>query len=263
MKATIYAVCNRKGGVGKTTTAHALGAGLSLKGKKTLLIDLDSQTNLTQAAGTAAAQKGAGHVLRGEATASETVKQIADNLYIMPGGADLARADRELTETGAEYKLKEVMAELLHDFDFIIADCPPSLGVITINALTAADRLIIPAQADFFSLQALIDLEKTLALVRKYTNAALVTDGILLTRHNPRNILTKDVVKAMEETAAEMGTRIYTARIREGVAIKEAQAMRKDIFTYAPRSSVAADYEQFIDELLKKPIRKRARREGK
>ena len=251
MKAQIYAVCNRKGGVGKTSTAHALGAGFSLKGKKALLIDLDSQMNLTQAAGVTADQKGAGHILRGEAAAGETVKRITDTLYIIPGGADLARADKELTETGAEYKLKEALGELLPDFDFIIIDCPPSLGVLTINALTAADRLIIPAQADFFSLQALIDLEKTLALVRKYTNPGLITDGILLTRHNPRAILSKDVEKAMEDTAKEMNTKIYTARIREGISVKEAQATQSDLFTYAPKANVTADYKQFLDEVLK------------
>lgn len=249
--AQIFAITNRKGGVGKTSTAHALGAGFSFKGSKTLLIDLDSQCNLSQAAGAATDQKGAGHILRGEAAAAETVEKITDNLFIIPGGADLARADKELTETGAEYKLKEALGDILPDYDFIIIDCPPSLGVLTINALTAADRLIIPAQADFFSLQALTDLEKTLQLVRKYTNHNLITDGILLTRHNPRAILSKDVEKAMQDIAAEMNTKIYNARIREGITVKEAQATQEDLFTYAPKANVTADYKDFVEEVLK------------
>jgi len=248
MKAEIIAITNRKGGVGKTSTAHALGAGLSLKGKKTLLIDLDSQCNLSQAAGADTAA-GAGHILRGEAKAAETVQELSENLFIIPGGADLARADKELTDTGAEYTLKEALSELIPEYDYIIIDCPPSLGVLTINALTAADRLIIPAQADFFSLQALTDLEKSLQLVRKYTNKNLKTDGILLTRYNARTILSKDVESAMQDIAREMHTKLYNARIREGINVREAQALHKDIFSYAPKAKVTSDYQAFIDEV--------------
>jgi chromosome partitioning protein len=250
MATEIIAICNKKGGVAKTTTAHALGAGLSIKGYKTLLIDLDSQCNLSQAAGADLTRAGAGEILRGEAAAADTVQGITDTLDIIPGGASLARADIDITETGKEYRLKEKLADLLPGYSYVVADTPPALGILTINALTAAGHLIIPAQADYFSLQALEDLQSVLGVVRKYTNHNLHTMGILFTRHNPRTVFTRDLDEVITDTAAKLQTGVFSARIREAVAIKEAQASHEDIFTYAPKSKVTADYRQFVEEVL-------------
>ena len=250
MKPIIIAVCNKKGGVAKTTTAHALGAGLAYKGKRVLLIDLDSQCNLSQAVGADLMGSGSGSVLRGEAAAANTVQQITDTLHIIPGEAGLAKADIDITETGKEYRLKEKLEELPPVYDFIVIDTPPALGILTVNALTAADQLIIPAQADYFSLQALGDLQTVLNVVRKYTNHDLNTMGILFTRHNPRTVFTRDLDAVITDTAASLNTKVFTSRIREAVAVKEAQATHKDIFNYAPKSKVAEDYRLFVDEVV-------------
>ena len=242
MKPIIIAVCNKKGGVAKTTTAHALGAGLAYKGKRVLLIDLDSQCNLSQAVGADLMRSGSGSVLRGEAAAANTVH--------IPGEAGLAKADIDITETGKEYRLKEKLEELPPVYDFIVIDTPPALGILTVNALTAADQLIIPAQADYFSLQALGDLQTVLNVVRKYTNHDLNTMGILFTRHNPRTVFTRDLDTVITDTAASLNTKVFTSRIREAVAVKEAQATHKDIFSYAPKSKVAEDYRLFVDEVV-------------
>ena len=247
MKPIIIAVCNKKGGVAKTTTAHALGAGLAYKGKRVLLIDLDSQCNLSQAVGADLMRSGSGSVLRGEAAAANTVQQITDTLHIIPGEAGLAK---DITETGKEYRLKEKLEELPPVYDFIVIDTPPALGILTVNALTAADQLIIPAQADYFSLQALGDLQTVLNVVRKYTNRNLHTMGILFTRHNPRTVFTRDLDTVITDTAASLNTKVFTSRIREAVAVKEAQATHKDIFSYAPKSKVAEDYRLFVDEVV-------------
>ena len=250
MEAEIIAICNKKGGVGKTTTAHALGAGFSLKGFKTLLIDLDSQCNLSQAAGADLNGSGAGELLKGETAAGDTIQAISDNLDIIPGSASLAKADIEINDTGKEYILKEILERLLPDYDYIVIDCPPSLGVLTVNALTAAGHLIIPAQADYFSFNALEDLQAVLNVIRKYTNPTIHTEGILFTRHNPRTVLSRDLEKVTADTAQGFGTNILKAKIREGIAIKEAQALHEDIFSYAPKSKAAEDYRLFVDEVL-------------
>lgn len=247
----IISIANRKGGVGKSTTAHALGAGLAKKGHSVLLIDLDSQCNLTQATGIPDGTKenAAEAFLKGEISLEDAIKPVSDNLFIIPGNISLAKADNELTEMGAEYKLKEALSNV-SGFDYIIIDCPPSLGVLTVNALTASDRLIIPAQADIFSIQALLDFEGTLELVRKYANKDLVTDGILLTRYNARTILSKEIESSMREIASEMGTKLYNTRIRESITIKEAQVSNEDIFNYDPKAKVTADYDSFVEEVI-------------
>ena len=153
MKPIIIAVCNKKGGVAKTTTAHALGAGLAYKGKRVLLIDLDSQCNLSQAVGADLMGSGSGSVLRGETAAANTVQRITDTLHIIPGEAGLAKADIDITETGKEYRLKEKLEELTPAYDFIVIDTPPALGILTVNALTAADAVLIPIQCDYYALE--------------------------------------------------------------------------------------------------------------
>lgn len=249
--ATIYTIANRKGGVGKTTTAHALGAGFALRGFKTLLIDFDSQGNLSQSCGADMGAPSAAQLLRREISAPEAVQPIKGNLDLIRSGASLARADIDVTETGKEYRLKEALAELLPVYDFVVIDTPPALGVLTVNALTAADRLIVPALADYFSLKALEDLQSLVEMVRRYTNPDLITDGILITRQE-RSIHSRELSEIIAETAESFQTQLYEARISKGVAANEAQTAHRDIFDYAPHSKVAAAYNLFVCEVLER-----------
>jgi len=250
---SIITITNQKGGIGKSTTAHAIGAGYSsFTGSKTLLIDIDPQSNLTIATGAKREpNKSTYELLTGKATAKGIIQPVKEKLDIMPASNQLSRIPQELTETGKEYRLREKLEPILDSYDYIVIDTPPALSVLTINALTVADRVIIPAQADLFSLEAIKELADTIRVVKKYTNPALTVEGVLLTRYQPRSILTQELTDLISETAKTLQTKVFSTRIREAVAIKEAQAMREDIFSYAPKSKVASDYKAFFKELTK------------
>lgn len=247
----IICIANQKGGVGKSTTAHALGAGLHGKGKTVLLVDLDPQGNITY---TAQAQEGgptAYEVMTGRSDAVEAIiKTPAFDL--IPASRGLARMDLELNKTGKEYRLNEALEPIRKRYDYVIIDTPPALGILTVNALTASDRMIIPTQADSYSLQGIGQLMETVEAVRRYTNKGLKLFGILLVRYSKRTILSRDMAEVIEATAAKVGTFVYEATIRECVALKEAQAKRTDIYSYAPRSNATSDYLAFVDELLRR-----------
>ena len=243
------AVVNQKGGVGKSTTAAALASGLSLRGFNVLSIDLDAQSNLTYALGAAGSNKTALGVLTGETTATEArTKTYAGD--IIPASKALSAADSILTDTGKEYRLREALDSIKPEYDFIVIDSPPALGILTVNALTAADSVIIPAQADIFSIQGIEQLSHTIRQVKKYTNPDLNIKGILLTRYNPRAVLSRDAQGITTKLAAGIGTKVFSATIREAIAVKEAQITKEGLFTYAPKAKVTADYGAFIDELL-------------
>lgn len=238
---------NRKGGVGKTATAHALGAGLSLRGYRVLFIDLDSQCNLSFDLGAKTAPLTALEVLTGSAKAEEAIQHTPGG-DIIAGSPALAGADMTIEGTGKEYRLKEALEPL--QYDFIIIDTPPALGVLTINALTASDRAIIPAQAEVYSLQGIGLLYEAIQAVKKYTNKSLIVEGVLITRYNGRAILSKDMKSNLEEIAQSLNTKVFQTPIRECISIKEAQAMQSDIFSYAPRSNASADYKALVEEIL-------------
>lgn len=244
----IIAIVNRRGGVGKTATAHAIGAGLARKGYKTLFIDLDSQCNLTFDLGGKTGPLTSMEVLSGTATALEAIQHTAGG-DLIPASPSLAVADTTITGTGKEYRLKEALEGL--DYDYIIIDTPPALGVLTVNALTAGHSAIIPAQAEVHSLQGIGLLYEVIQAVQKYTNPALTIKGILITRYNGRAILSRDMKDNLEATAKELGTKVFTTPIRECTAIKEAQATQSDIYSYAPKSNATADYTALIKEILK------------
>ena len=154
--------------------------------------------------------------------------------------------------TGREYRLKEALEPIRKTYDFVIIDTPPALGLLTINAMTASDNVIIAAQADIFSLQGIGQLSETIDAVKKYCNHGLKLMGILLTRHSGRAILSRDMTEMIEATAAQLGTFVYESVIRENISVKEAQASRTDIFSYAPKSNASKDYAAFVDELLER-----------
>lgn len=245
----IIAVINQKGGVGKSTTASALAAGLHQRGYKVLAIDTDAQGNLSYSLNAAGRKPGALEILTGECSPDAAIVHggIVD---IIPSSPQLANAQIALDGTGKEYRLKEALEPLDGKYDYIIIDTPPALGIITINALTAATSAIIPAQAEIYSLQGIGQLSQTMAAVKKYCNAALEVRGILITRYNRRARITQEMERMLGQTAETLGTKIYTARIRECTAIKEAAAVRSDIFTYSTKSNAVIDYNAFVEEFL-------------
>lgn len=239
-------ITNQKGGTGKSTTALALGAALQKKGHRVLFIDLDAQGNLTYALGaTGLNTLNAMELLEGRAQAGK----IQGN--IIASTPELAAAEKVLNKTGKEYKLKEALQSIKPLYDYIIIDTPPSMGILTINALTASDSVIIPAQADIFSLQGITQIKETIDAVREYCNKALKVKGIVLTRFNGRAIISKDLADVLKAEADKLGTKLFNTKIRECTALKEAQASQQDIFTYAPASNGASDYMQLTKEVLK------------
>lgn len=247
---TVTAV-NQKGGVGKSSTAEALASGLMRRGFKVLAIDLDAQGNLTYTGGKGTDGAGVYEVLTNQATAGDAIKR--GGLWDMLSASKrLATADANISETGKEYRLKEALREVDGLYDYAVIDTPPALGILTVNALTAADYAVIPAQADIYSIQGIDDLSVTLEAVKKYTNANLTVSGILLTRYNPRSVLSRSITKVTEEQiAARLGTKVFTTKIREAVAVKEAQLKRAHLYEYAPKSTASQDYEAFVDEFLR------------
>lgn len=246
-------ITNQKGGVGKSTTAAALGAGLQRKGFKVLYIDLDAQGNLSYALGadsTGLTGNNTLGLLQGIA-ASNSIHQTRQG-DIIPSSPGLIGADATLAATGKEYRLKEALEPISEQYDYAIIDTPPALGILTINALTAANGIVIPAQADIFSLQGIAQLYRTIQTVQKYTNPNLRVLGILLTRYNARTIISREIADMLDKTARQLNTKLYSAKIRENTAVKEAQAEQQNIYEYAPRSNAAADYIEFVDEFLER-----------
>ena len=242
------AVINQKGGVGKSTTASAIGAGLALKGYRTLFIDLDAQGNLTYSMGATQAGYNALGILQRPETAMNEI-QTTKQGSIIASTPQLATADTALSQTGKEYCLKEAL-DTISGYDYCIIDTPPALGILTVNALTACTGAIIPAQADIYSLQGISQLNDTIEAVRKYCNPSLAIMGIVLTRFNGRSILRKEIAERIEREADQLNTKLYKSRIRECVALAEAQTVQQDIFSYAPNSNASADYRALVEEIL-------------
>ena len=252
VKAEIIVITNQKGGVGKSTTAEALAEGLFFKGYKTLLIDLDPQGSISLTARADTDKPNVYDLLTNKANAHEVTQQRAHRADIIPSGKNLVKLDIELTSVGKNHRLKEKISPLVSEYNYIVIDTPPALGILTINALTAANALVIPAQADLYSLQGIGQLYDTIGAVTTYTNPSLKLRGILLTRHNARNILSRDMADTAKDTAEEIGTFVYDTVIRECVALKEAQASQQSIYSYAPASNPSKDYLSFIEEFIER-----------
>lgn len=247
----VITVINQKGGVGKTTTAHAIGAWLQAKqNKKILFLDLDQQGNLTYATGARNSNYNTLEVLVAGRLQDDKVQQTESGFNVIPSTPSLANVDAVLSQTGKEYRLKEALKDL-NSYDFVVIDTPPSLNIITINALTASDYAVIPAQADIFSLQGITQLGQTIDAVKRYTNKDLKVLGIVLTKHNTRSILSRDLQKVITDTAIQLHTKVYTQYIREAVAVREAQAMKQDIFSYDPKNNATQDYDALMLEIWK------------
>ena len=244
----VISLLNHKGGVGKTTSAINIGAGLVELGKKVLLIDLDPQANLTLSLGIPRQKYSIYESLRGE---SELVPfQYKPNMDVIISTLDLSGAEMELiNEAGREYILRELIQLVIEDYDYIIIDCPPSLGLLTLNALTSSDYVYIPLQTEFLALQGLSKIKQVIDKVKFRLNKKLEMGGVIATMYDHRKILNREVVDTILKY---FGDKVFDTKIRDNVALAEAPARQKDIFEYSPNSPGADDYMALCKEILER-----------
>ena len=249
----IVTVFNQKGGVGKTTTCVNLAAALGHKGKKTLLIDVDPQGNSTSGVGVnkSEVEYSTYDMLLGEATAREILIETEfKNLSLLPASLDLAGAELELAQAeGRNRILKKAIATLVMEYDYIIIDCPPSLGILSINALVAADTLIVPLQCEYYALEGLSQLVNTVRSVKREYNNNLELEGILFTMYDSRLKLTQQVV---DEVNKYFPNKSYKTMIPRSVKIAEAPSYGEPVIYYEKYSKASFAYKKFTDEFLKK-----------
>ncbi|MEJ2683948.1 MAG: AAA family ATPase [Candidatus Sulfobium sp.] len=256
----VISIVNQKGGVGKTTTAVNLAASLALSGEKILLVDADPQGNSTSGLGISRETLRASlyKVLSGECSVQDALLEtMVENLLIIPSSIDLLGAEVELAGgEGHEGFLARALKPLRNDFRYILIDCPPSLGVLTLNALTAADSVIVPVQCEYYALEGLGMLTETLRLVRGSFNPDIQIEGILLTMFDTRNSLSHQVVV---EVRKHFGDKVYETIIPRNVALGEAPSHGKPVFLYDIRSRGAQSYLSLAKELLNEnSLRQRA-----
>lgn len=244
------ALVNQKGGVGKTTSVINIGAGLHRLGKKILLVDLDPQAHLTYSLGIESHKlEGAIYeLLTGEATIEEVLIDRG-GLKVIPSTLSLSGAEIELAaQAGREYLLKEVI-DKVGGFDYILIDCPPSLGILTLNALTTAQEVYIPLQTEFLALQGLSKLLETVEIVKKRLNSNLEITGIIATRFDRRKNLNREVVEKIKNY---FGNKLFKTLIRDNISLAEAPSFGKTIYEYKPRSYGTEDYLNLSKEILKR-----------
>lgn len=248
MNTSIIAVSNHKGGVGKTTSTVNIGAGLALTGHKVLLIDMDPQANMTQSFGITKSDVSVYEVLKGESEV-KTV-QVFDNLEILPSTLDLSGAEMELiNEAGREYILNEAIAGIKDNYDYILIDCPPSLGLLTINALTAATEVYIPLQAHYLAIKGLTKIIEVIGKVKKRLNKQIEITGVFVTQFDKRKVLHRDVV---ETIYTYFQGKLFDTRIRDNIALAEAPSQGMDIFHYDRASKGAEDYKELVKEIIER-----------
>ena len=247
----IISVANQKGGVGKTTTSINLSACLAELGKEVLTIDLDPQGNTTSGLGIDknSLEASVYNMLLGEKRAEEIMKYtMLDNLSIMPASVSLAGAEIELVSfENREYILKNILSDLKYVYDFIIIDCPPSLNILTVNALTASDTVLVPLQCEYFALEGLTQLMYTIELVRKKLNKKLQIEGVVFTMFDSRTNLSAQVV---DEVKGYLEKEVYKSIIPRNIRLSEAPSYGKPINLYDPKSKGAMAYEALAREVI-------------
>lgn len=255
----VVAVANQKGGVAKTTTVHSLGVALAESGKRVLLVDLDPQASLTWACGLDpdTQERSMHEVLLRRSKAADAVQPVGDGgLALLPSTIDLAGAEMHLlTKTGREYVLRKALDRIVDDYDVVLIDCPPSLGILTINGLTAAGEVLIPLQAEALGQRGVAQLMDTIDDVRAYTNKDLVVRGVIATMFDGRTKLAHQVVEQVQE---DHGLEVFEPPVPKSVKVAEAPGQGRSVLEHAPSSKGAIAYRELAERIFGK--RKKAKR---
>jgi len=246
MNTKIFAISNHKGGVAKTSTTVNLAAGIAQMNRKVLVVDLDPQANLSQSLGVRDYTPSVYNALKGQCALPEL--SITNNLWLASSHLDLSGAELELSmEPGRENLLKGLFKKLANQYDYILIDCPSSLGLLTINAMNASNRILIPLQAQFLASQGLAKLIDIIGKVQERLNPSLELGGIIITMYKKNTVLSRDVI---EFTNSRFSSLVFNTKIRDNIAIAEAPASGLDIFRYSKNSLGALDYSNLCIEFL-------------
>ena len=243
----IISLVSRKGGAGKTTTAAALAAGFTAKGRRVLAIDLDGQGSLTHIMNAANAGQTIAPVLAGQLNIKDAIQHTGKGDII---AANASLDNIEITGNGRELLLKKALELVRADYDLVLLDTVAAFDILTLNALTASTGLILPAQCDILSLNALKNTYDLIQSARENVNADLKIYGVLLTRVSSKNKTAMQIADLFKQAAMTMNTRVFTSQIRESATVRTAQALQRDILSYRPKSNAARDYQAFINELM-------------
>lgn len=250
----VISIANIKGGVGKSTVSATLAAGLCLKGYQVLMIDSDPQSNLTMSflAEQADEIPSLYHVYSDGRAIDEVRISVREGLDLVAGDLGLCNADMLFVKVGRIKMLQKALRNLKGDYDFVIIDCPPNLGVLSLNAFIASTHIIVPMHVDSFSLKGARILKQVLDDVSDELESQIPVAGVLISKYNSRTKVSKLLEKSVNDAAELLGTTVFQSRIRQAVAVNECQIARSSLFEYAPKATVTEDYRRFIDEFLER-----------